>query len=259
MWTKSSAIHIGTDHIYAKTNRQDTVLTYQDDKITCGVVCDGCSSGENSELGAYLIANLVMKILRNLPPVVSEEILSTMLTMEITHMFSIVTGRIFGWPDAIDGVKEIVNFIENHFLSTFVFCIVRHDKDLEEDNEIIIGQSGDGIIITNGIVNVIDQANSPHYIAYNNVPKDFLAGNGTKLRGIEIEILPEDEVSSIVIASDGLLPLLEMNMGEELFGTKKRQLQRKINVLQNKQKMFHDDISCVVFEKMLEVTEESPA
>jgi len=238
MWIKNQAIIVGTDHIHTKTNRQDYVLTYSDRDITCGVVCDGCSSGQFSEFGACFIANLVIKLLKTNREATAE-LLTVEMMIEIKRAIDSVLFLLHDYSTTLP--IDIAHFIEHHFLSTFVFCMIAGDR-------IIIGRCGDGLTIVNGIADIADQKNAPHYIAYNNVPKFLLSTSD--LNGIEIQVLNEVEVNSIVIGTDGLVPLLEANEGHELFGTEKRQLQRKFNVWQNKRQLFHDDVSCVVFEKV---------
>ena len=60
---------------------------------------------------------------------------------------------------------------------------------------------------------------------------------------------PVSPVDRLVIASDGLIPALKAGKLPDIFGTKKRQLQRLFNVWQQKEKLFYDDVSCIVFEK----------
>lgn len=65
-------------------------------------------------------------------------------------------------------------------------------------------------------------------------------------------------VDSVIIATDGIGPLFDMWRGAanstgrafELYGHKGRQLQRKINVIQTKENLFHDDVACIVFEQV---------
>ena len=64
MWTANKAIHIGTDHQFSMRNRQDYCNFFEDDKYIIGVVCDGCSEGKHSEVGAALVGNFILDELK---------------------------------------------------------------------------------------------------------------------------------------------------------------------------------------------------
>jgi serine/threonine protein phosphatase PrpC len=138
-------------------------------------------------------------------------------------------------------VQEQISFLKEFMLSTCLFCVII-------DNKIIIGHCGDGVIIVNDDIRILDQIGSPHYIAYKNIPKEVLETNPSNLDFFKIEEYDFTKINKIVIGSDGIQPLVDKKMISDLYGTQKRQLQRKFNVWQQN-KLFGDDATCIVIEK----------
>lgn len=239
-WTLNKAIIIGNEHVFARTNRQDFCgfIEYADEKIV-GVICDGCSSGKHSEVGASLIGLQLLKLLKKLNFTGDMNVYRINIQVHIESFIYHLMNLMF--EDSIDKVQ----FVNDYMLTTFTFCVI------DEENT-FIGHAGDGIIVIsqNNELHVenVDHNNSPHYIAYNLVDEELL--KSTKVKSdLEIKRYPTSEIDSIIIASDGLEPLVEKNMLSELYGNTGRKLQRKFNVWQKIDRMFGDDVSCVIFEK----------
>lgn len=249
IWTVNYASVIGLEHQFEKTNKQDFCKVAHTENIIVGVVCDGCSSGKHSETGSTLIGYYLLQYLLKYCPYENEN-------FEIQAIESFVQEKITKFIGGVLDLMQLedcnrINFVENCFLSTIIFCVIRGDY-------VYIGHCGDGVYIINRkdkseIVN-IDQDNKPHYIAYHNVPVEALH-NTDVIKGIYVQQYKLDDIDSIIIGSDGIEPLLQNNRSE-LLHTSKRQLQRKFNVWQSKDKMFTDDASCIVFEKAEQKSEE---
>ena len=237
-WSINKAITIGNDHLITKTNKQDFCSTADTDNSIVGVICDGCSSGKYSEVGATLIGTYLINSLLTINNIDSlgEETLKYQLGFGLTSFIRQLCFNL--------GLNEKLqaSFIEQCMASTFLFCTIT-------EKHAYIGRSGDGIFIINGEKNVIDQDDMPEYIAYCALPrakKSFL----DYMSVIKFDIT---KINDIIIASDGLLFLPEEKY-PELYGTKKRQLQRKFNVWQNKRQItFNDDVCLIVFEKEVEI------
>ena len=116
-----------------------------------------------------------------------------------------------------------------------------------EEDRTIIGRCGDGVIIKNQVPEIVDQEGKPSYLAYGNVPREMLTCEPSKLEYIKITEI--QDCDSLVIASDGLTPIIGTDKESELYGTSGRQLQRRFNVWQMNEKIFSDDVSCIVFER----------
>lgn len=244
-WNISEAIIIGTEHIFAKSNRQDFCRSIVTDKGIFGVVCDGCSSGKYSETGAVLTGQFLLKTFQQLQ-ISDIDVFKYELQSKLKLFFENLVSLMFETDD------DKVTFIQDFLLTTFIFCIITNDR-------VLIGSAGDGITVikVNGEIstNKIDHDNMPHYYAYNIVPPQYLSLDVKS--DIKIEEYLVNEVESIIIGTDGLEPVLDKSLIDRLYKTNGRQLQRKFNVWQNKDKMFSDDVSCIVFEKVEDINESS--
>jgi len=240
IFSLNSAIHIGHDHIFERKNLQDFCKIATVNNTTYGIICDGCSEGTNSEIGANLLGTFILKKLQQLNA--QQQIKSDLAT--------ILTHSVYTYIDEflrnlmIFDISEQVDFIKNNLLATFIFFII-------DDINTLIGRCGDGVIVINNDVIKFDQDNSPHYLAYGNIPDKYLTQSRTKLSGIEIRNYLTVNVKRLIIGSDGLTPLINHDKYHisDLYGTKGRQLQRRINVWQN-EKLFNDDVCCAVFETL---------
>jgi len=247
-WIVNKAIVTGTDHTFVKLNCQDfcRVETNELQTKICGIVCDGCSSGMMSEVGAMLIGQYFLNFLMRLDCAnLDDEGLQVIVQPWIEGFIDdIATAVIFG-----SNIKEKVSFLEHNMMATFIFCVIDNDK-------IFIGRCGDGVIILNDDVQVIDENDRPSYVAYNCIPREYKQSNSLP---VTVQVDQIFTTNKIVIATDGLRAAITNNLTSELYGTTKRQLQRKFNVWQMQDKIFSDDTSCIVFEKVIaepKVTDE---
>jgi len=239
-WEIHSAKIIGSEHERTKRNRQDFCgffLPRQSDQNRYGgVICDGCSAGDYSEVGAALLGNLVLNLIKK-GDITKPDAFGVYCEKNITRFIQKLTSLL-----KYNNKTDIVYFIHQFLLSTFIFAVI--DEEI-----IVIGRSGDGVIIVNDEVTIIDQQGKPNYIAYREIPLDFFEGFSCPVDDFSIQSYSVSSVDKVVIASDGIIPILKTEKYKEIFGTSKRQLQRKFNVWQQKEKVFFDDVSCIVFEK----------
>jgi len=246
-WNINSASIIGRDHELTKKNRQDFVCSHVSDDIIIGIVCDGCGESQYSEVGASLIGTFVLNYFKLYTKHLSQ-VLQSSIDIK-TSLESCFSDFIFSFQRSLlfyctDEPVQQVLFIKEFMLSTCLFCVLINDK-------VIIGHCGDGVIITNDQTRSLDQKGSPHYIAYKNIPKEALETSPSELEFFKIEILDQKDISKIVIGTDGIQPLIDKSLINQLYGTQKRQLQRKFNIWQE-QKIFGDDATCIVIEKQNE-------
>jgi len=265
MWNVNKAMIIGRDHVLFKTNKQDFCATLIDKQHVYGIICDGCGSGQFTEVGACLFGNLILNNLSlgalddyyspfkedvdAFTANTSQQIISNVVKgiIEPTS-YKFINDLLRGLR--IDDIQDQIKFIDEYLLTTFIFGIVLSDY-------IIIGHCGDGVIIIDDNATIIHQDGGPHYLMYDNVPRQALVNQPTKLQGLQISMYDIKVVNKIAIGSDGLIPLVERQLTSELYGTKKRGLQRKFNVWSDR-KIFYDDASCIVFEKVIENANSLP-
>ncbi|MDD5649356.1 MAG: protein phosphatase 2C domain-containing protein [Candidatus Nanoarchaeia archaeon] len=240
-WNINTATIVGRDHEFSRKNRQDFLHTYQSDELIVGVVCDGCGESKYSEVGAALIGTFIVNYLKSFNGIINfnhikgfKEILEYDLTCFLNNIENLVF-----FNDNCE--KEKISFIKEFLLSTCLFCILTKDS-------VIIANCGDGIIIINDEIKIIDQYSIPEYIAYKIVPKEALEKTPSELSFFNIQVFDCKDINKIVIGSDGIQPLIDENLILHIYGKQKRQLQRKFNVWQN-EGVFGDDASCIVIEK----------
>jgi len=240
-WVINSATIVGRDHILTKKNRQDFLVYREFEDLKIGVVCDGCGEGEYSEVGASLIGTFTLNFLLNhfKPNVLP--VAQAFLPLSTEYLEQCITFFIKSLSIMLYERQEIL-FVKDFMLSTCLFCVI--DKE-----NITIGYCGDGVIIINDKARILDQKGAPHYIAYKNIPKEALEKQPTSLNFFTIETYKQSEIEKVVIGSDGVVPIVESSIISQLqlYGTKKRQLQRKFNIW-HEEKLFCDDATCIVFE-----------
>ena len=122
MNTMSAAVAaavIGARHLRIPRNGQDAAAAWANDGLAAAVVCDGCSAGASSELGARLGAQIAIAALRRelsgssasrVWPAVRER-----LVAELTRLV-----------DAMPGDRDQI--IHDHFLFTIVAVARRGDE-----------------------------------------------------------------------------------------------------------------------------------
>lgn len=242
MWTVNSATHIGKDHQFSMKNKQDFCEFVETDEFIIGVVCDGCSEGKYSEVGATLTGRFLLNELSFSMPLLLQykEIRNYAKCKMLGFMQTLISNTF--WSNSFDE-RSKTRFVNDHLLFTTLILLV--DK---QSGKCCILHNGDGIYMVDGVISVIEQDGSPHYLAYELVPKHALEKQPSEIDS-NFSLVECMNPARVMIASDGLIPLIEREeLVAELFGTKGRQLQRKVNVWSEKKKMFFDDTSVIVVE-----------
>jgi len=239
-WNLISANLIGREHELSKRNNQDFCKTYQNDNIIIGVICDGCSEGAHSEFGAKFVGNILLKYLKISSHIEWE---NTTMTPEAYYNSFIISEleNVISKFNTFNTTEEKVKIIKDYFLCTTVFFMIS-----KHTGKILIGNSGDGVVIIENQILRNDQNDKPHYLAYQCIPNEYLSMNRNEMTSLYITIHNFNYFDRFAIGSDGLLALPNL---QEIFGKKGRQLQRMFNVYQAKQKLFGDDTSCIILEK----------
>jgi serine/threonine protein phosphatase PrpC len=241
-WAINTASIVGRDHQLALKNRQDFAHSHQTPELLVATVCDGCGESKYSEVGSTLIGTYVVNFMRNLHSsnikFDNSDRLKDLLEYELDLFIKRLLGILF-FDDA--QVPERISFVNEMLLSTCLFTVV-------VDNKVIVGNCGDGVVIINKQVREIQQSGKPEYIAYKTIPKEVLDKKPSELGFFDIFVFDESSIDSIIIGTDGIQPLIDNKLDSQLYGTQKRQLQRKFN-LWHEQKLFVDDATCIVIEK----------
>lgn len=195
-FTNATASVIGSSHYKLFYNNQDSYHFYQDKYSIIGVVADGCGSGSNSEVGARLgvdfVVNFCKKYFRSNP--FDVDLLKNAL---VEYLRNIVKNQ-----QTIEGADFIENYL---YFTLFGFMIQPHQT--------FIFHSGDGFYLLNDKEVVVEQNNSPHYIA-----KNLISGETY----IETECIETSKLQRLLVATDGLMHLNDKFLrGENVEGMRK--------------------------------------
>lgn len=171
----------GSVHKKLEYNNQDFVLVTQNDKMTIGLIADGCGSGSNSEVGAQLSLNFILKWLNEN---IDRDDWKARIKTELQNYSIELAERHSTEPE---------HFIMNYLLYTVVGVIVK-------ENIATVFSCGDGAIIKDDELIIIDQNNKPKYI--NN---ELIGNEGGDFEFYEFDL--NDQL--LVLGSDGLVDLIE--------------------------------------------------
>lgn len=202
---------IGFEHIFQGTNCQDSGVEFKN--IKC--VVDGCSGSTDSEVGAKLFCHLLTEMYTE--------------KMDINDLVKLIFDKLlmtFTNDDSID----------KYLLFTILILV-------EEENEFILYESGDGVVLKTDIENniqyeIIEYNNYPPYFAYNYMNKENMKQYKEQLE-LKKHIYSKSIYNNIGIASDGLNYLINSN--QKLFFEKCIQIKNKnkINLLINRCTNYH--------------------
>lgn len=190
----------GRDHRHSLRNSQDAYHCDERRGVIAAVVCDGCGSGEHSEVGAQLGARLaVEEILRNYhrdPFDFGFASGTKGIDGALGRIQRSILAKIQLLADAMGG-----SFTENigeYFLFTLVGAIVT-------ETGTFIVSCGDGIFGLNGdVTRLTSKDNKPDYIAYG------LVESGIPAPKLTVQaIQPTVEVASLIVGTDGCEALLD--------------------------------------------------
>jgi hypothetical protein len=233
--------HIGRGHLLKFTNCQDAHALYEGEvngkAVVIGIICDGCSEGTSSEVGAkqaveFLVREALTLVQTGAPVRVIPEILYGQLIEFLRATVSI------GYNFVSTGDK--VNFIKNFLLFTVVGFITLEDEG-------VLFVTGDGTFVIYGEATFIDQKNMPTYPAYHLVERSRLTADASELpTSFDVHPLDMSTLERLAIGSDAWQ--LEQALLNEVWGfTNPAGLQRKIN-LWSRDKHFEDDVTLITVE-----------
>ncbi|MDJ0897902.1 MAG: protein phosphatase 2C domain-containing protein [Xenococcus sp. MO_188.B8] len=187
----------GREHLRLERNNQDAYAILRNEQYTVAVVCDGCGSGQYSEVGAQIGARLTIESLTRAlssqsskgNPISSDRLLEQVrqdLLRQIDNLAQAMGGN---W----------LQTLKDYFLFTIVGVVIT-------STDILVFSLGDGVIIING--KEIDlgsfPGNAPPYLAYE---LSAIAPNH-RLRSHSLP--PLEQVESILIGTDGVRELINV-------------------------------------------------
>jgi len=190
----------GRDHRHSLRNSQDAYHCDARRGVIAAVVCDGCGSGEHSEVGAQIGARLaVEEILRNYhrdPFDFGFASGANGIDSALARVQRSILAKIQLLADAMG--SSFTENIGEYFLFTLVGAIVT-------ETGTFIFSCGDGIFSLNGdVTRLTSKDNRPDYISYGLVE----SGIGAPKLSVQV-FQPTVEVSSLLIGTDGCEALLD--------------------------------------------------
>ncbi|MDJ0570065.1 MAG: protein phosphatase 2C domain-containing protein [Pleurocapsa sp. MO_192.B19] len=188
----------GREHLRLTKNNQDAYHTLSNEQFTIAVVCDGCSSGLHSEVGAQIGARLLVdrlaKALSSQSIQENQSIPRELLEQVHQDLLSEIKSSI----EAMGG--NWLQTLKDYFLFTIIGVVIT-------STDLLVFSLGDGVIVING--RELDLGcwtnNAPPYLAYGlscEVPRQDLL--------FQVHSLPPlEEVESILIGTDGVRDLIK--------------------------------------------------
>lgn len=239
-WEARIARKIGKMHLDREINCQDNGFVedfvINDREYILGIVADGCSEGKHSEVGAALACSFIRnETLRLLALGTIIEDIPKILYPALMRFLRLVAMEMVQ-----DDQGSKIEFVQNYLLCTIVGAIMN-------DKKIVFFWAGDGTLIIDDEVIVLDQNNMPAYLAYHLLDRNLLSSPLDLPNCFEVAIRDLDDILKIAIATDGF----EIARENEIWGLKgKTGLQRKFNVwYMRDKKYFDDDATLIVIEK----------
>ena len=176
----AGAAIVGRAHAALGKNRQDAVAYARGSWGACGVVADGCGSGEASELGAILSANaMLVAVARSMAEGASPRDALLLGTIAVRDALATVA---LGCSEA----SARITFVAKHLLATVLAFVATRDGGA-------ILAAGDGIARVDEHWFVFDEENAPRYIGYRVIERER-----TEPRVVELA-----RPSLIAIGTDG--------------------------------------------------------
>ena len=240
MYRVRSGLIAGREHILSHNNCQDAlqvqVITINGGNYIIGVIADGCSEGAHSEVGAQLSVRFIIgRIQQYLQLEIPLQKIGNLLFQDLIYFLkSIVTANQFGTPE------ELVSFIKDYLLFTTLGCIV-------SDKETVIFTAGDGIIVLNDQITIIDQQNAPLYLGYQLIDRTYLEKTAAALpNNFDMYFISNDQLQRLAFGSDAWID--EQELLSQIWDTRGRgELQMRMNNW-SKAKRLKDDASLIVIE-----------
>lgn len=223
---------IGRYHLMRRENYQDAIRSTETDRYIIGVVCDGCGSGDFSEVGSNLLSgwmldSLVMYIKSNLN---LENMIQSSIdrTVNKIHLLTNISYNI---------ESDRQKFVENHMLATILGVVI--DK---KTNTGLAFSIGDGTIVIDDYIHEINQNNAPMYLSYVALNQPY-----------KVEYYPiESGFERVGLLTDGV----EIDRLDKLFNTNKSvKLQRFLNQASEYDQAFFDDATCFLVKRSEDETD----
>ena len=196
---------IGRNHKETNKNNQDAFFWEVKNEVIAAVVCDGCSAGKTSEIGAKLSSKFIARLLTKKTFLFKNRKMANCTGGEFPFWDWIrydISLWLFDIAQKIGYSLEAV--IKDYFLFSIIGALITRE-------ETVLFSLGDGLIIVNGEVIQIGPFpnNEPPYIAYNLIDSSFSTTNPELLTFQIHRLMLTRDIKSILIGSDGIADLIK--------------------------------------------------
>ena len=219
----------GREHTRLHRNNQDGVAARVEPERILAAVCDGCSAGRSSEVGARLgAAWIVASLPRILAGRPDESELGEQIAAGLVDYLRQIAAGLGGGPGVV----------QDYLLFTFLAAVV------EPDRALIIGL-GDGLFAVDGERRVLDPGpdNAPAYLGYRLVDPSLLRAPTSLAPRLHLRARA---VRSLVLATDGAAALLPHELDNSLYARNPSLAQKRLNAVEQR---LADDASLVVIRR----------
>jgi hypothetical protein len=235
----------GREHLFYAKNCQDAlrwnIVDIGGHHYHIAYICDGCSKGKYSEVGAGMAAEFLLKqTIKLLTDGIPLEILPIFLHEDLLGFL-----RINLESQPLSNPREQSIYINDYLLFSIIGFVLREDKG------IILGQ-GDGLAVINDDVFLRDYNDLPPYLGYLLVDhRHLLPGHSLINESFDIYEIDVPNIKKLAIGSD--VWLNEQSLIPSFWGHKHpNQIQRLMNLWSDRDKRLSDDASVVVVEPIQE-------
>lgn len=206
----ASGYTMGRDHrMRLAKNNQDGYCVIRSTGMIAAVVTDGCSSGNFSEFGAVLGAQIVANATsRNVSRAIGlhpdwERLVNPAL-WERTRQDVLAQLRTLALTLCPDG--SLTDFVVDYLLFTVVGIVITPLQS-------VFFGIGDGMVVVNGDKIVLEpsEGNEPAYLGYNLLDPSQIKHTQEQLRFQLLRVVPTEEVQHFLVATDGAESLLEVD------------------------------------------------
>ena len=189
----------GRSHRFAGKNNQDAYCFAMSDKAVAAVVCDGCSAGKHSEVGAKIGARMITGAVigtadQCLPGSEAEATFWERIRQDVLAQLRVLSKAMGG---------SLNQAVIDYFLFTTVGVLIKPDVTT-------VFSIGDGVYFLNDEMFRLGPfpGNEPPYLAYSLLESFWGPDDQKKLQFNFEQIALTEKIESLLIGTDGALDLI---------------------------------------------------
>lgn len=212
---------IGREHRRRGRGGQDAAAVVLAEGVACAVVCDGCSSGEASEVGARLSARWIATHAPRLRRAIDDDaaLAEAVVAGLVAHLGRVADDLVGASLDGVEaeamdaGARARSGIVGSMLLATALVALV----DTREGGRALVFGVGDGALYVGGgetrlldehVSRTADGGGAPAYPAYRLLERDSLAVGDAQWLAPRVHLRASAaDVDVLAIATDGVADL----------------------------------------------------